>query len=630
MYLEMDLTGQNELYAIDNHVFLIVANNMKLSLKGTVHVDSIKVTLMGTINQNMPKDIDWTVQEDDMDYEAMGAARLRDPDFTGKLCKSITIVKPYVADYKLSLKYQRLYPVHGKLAFFNEEPLEFDPSMLAWMLRSLDYLMNIIGPVKDVQGPNYQNPWGLEPDPYLKRPENFIQDEIHQVNVPNGVTFIHPIGGSFHKDTLTIIDLNTGNTLHSDVDYKAYGMHPHKTRLSSHTGGVYEFILFLKPYVGNVRINYHAYGGSVTISDHRILLENLNNIMTFIGQSQFVTYENLKDAPIMAKVYSLYQQLQTEVKQMRSLLSGRPSGADSSHGSVMKKRIMANDTNLHWWNIATLYKVEGSPDIVTADVLKIRVRTNYTVFMFDAIVAFNQNAPDKKLDVTVLSPVYPKGYVPYQDYTGLNNIIRPQFRCIWNVNTVEGSGITLQMGMPLKTVSEEILVVENWSGPESCWMLEPSPVDGQYGQDNVIKLPAGNHYWDTNNPDSRFESTLLPFDDGHIVWAGSAQLNAATGMQYLKLNHLLEKEIDITKIKRISLDLSEHPEGQYRVYISFVPGSEKLMGSTSILYNGKVAYLNGTLRRAVTGDLSLEVTADITAGPASNPLFLRHVHVYTN
>lgn len=629
MFLTPDLTGQNELYKVSNHRKTIITNEQVVPFGRTVHVDSISVTLLGTINQQLVRDVDWVVTE--LNHDVMGSMRTREPSFTKDLCDSITIIKPYDgADYEINLVYQSLYPIRSKVFSLTNEVVEFTPDVLAEMYKIINYLMDLVRPIPDVNTPNANGPWGLEQDPHLERPENFIKAEQHHINVPGGKFFVHPKGGSFHKSALKIKDLNTGNSMKEGVDYKVYGYHPHKTGLTSDPGGVHEFILFLKPYVGIVEIDYHAFGGDVTINDHRIIVETMNNIMQFINQSQFVTFENLKGAPILTELYSYIKKLETEVKSMRSLLSGRPSAADASHGQVMKKRIMANDTALHWWNIASLYKVDGSDDVVTADVLKIRVRTMHTVFMFDAIIAFNLNAPDKKMEVSVLSPVYPKGYIPYEDYDGLNNIIRPQFRCIWNDNTVEGSGIMLQLGMPLKTVAEDVLVVENWSGMESCWKLVPSPVDGQYGDDAVVELPASNHIWDMDNPDSNLESMLVPFEDGHIVWAGSIPLNSTTGAEYLTLNHLLEDEVDIRRIRRMSLDLSEDTTNKYRVVVEFVPGSDKLIGSTQFWYNGRSASVVGIILRNEHDKIVIKVDADITAGSASNPLYLRHVIIHTN
>ena len=221
---------------------------------------------------------------------------------------------------------------------------------------------------------------------------------------------------------------------------------------------------------------------------------------------------------------------------------GRPSYGDVSSGGTLKKRIAANDTDLHWYTIASLYQVDGSSEVFISDIMKLRIRTLNTKFSFDAIVNVNLLHPTNKLNVSCLSATYPKGYIPFEDYTELENIIRPQFRIIWNQNTVQGSGIHLQIGLRLKGFAEETIAVEDWSGSQSCWKLIPTPVNAVLPEDTIVTLPNTDHVWDVLNPDSRQESYLVPFPDGHIIWAGSEALNRPdSGWKSFNLVHLLEK-----------------------------------------------------------------------------------------
>lgn len=314
----------------------------------------------------------------------------------------------------------------------------------------------------------------------------------------------------------------------------------------------------------------------------------------------------------------------------RLATTGRPTYGDVSHGGCLRKRIASNDTEHHWWTIASLYKVEGSNDVFVADTMKLRIQSFYTKFSFDAIVNVNLLHPTDKLDVKILSATYPKGYIPFEDYTELQNIIRPQFRIIWNDNTVQNSGAFLQIGLRLKNVAEETLAIEDWSGPESAWKLIASPDEAVFPEDGILTLPNDTHVWDTSNPDSRSISYLAPFPDGHLIWAGSEALNRpSAGWKNLNLMHILENEIDISKIKRIRCDLEEQGTNKFPVTMDLIPGSNDLIGNTSFTYNGKPAYITGRIyRNPSTGVIEVSVNAEIVAGLTSNQLNLRQVLIF--
>lgn len=629
MYLTPDLTGVNELYKVTNDIRMVVAAEQKINFPFTVFADSITVTLLGTINTTLLKGADWTVTSSDLDYEAMGAMKLKSSEFSATLVKSITIIKPYVADYKINLGYQQLYPVHSKIALYpDQQVLQFTPDLLRYMLELLQRHENLLAPVKDVHSAVNQNPILLELDTHKQRPENFISEEVHQVNVPSGIHTIHPIGGAYFKDSLVVINANNDNTLIENDDYVVYGLDHHKTAQTSNTSGVYKYVLFLKPFVGSVKISYHAFGGDPTIEDIRALDETDNNILQYLADAQLLTAETVSGAPALV----LIRQKLTELEaSMRSLAStGRPSYGDVTHGGCLTKRIAAIDTDLHWWTIAALYQVDGSSEVFLSDTMKIRIQTLQTKFAFDAIVNVNLLHPTNKMDVKCLSATYPKGYIPFTDYTEMENIIRPQFRIIWNENVTQGSGILLQIGLRLKTVAEETIAVEDWSGAQSCWRLINSPTEAILPEDTILTLPNTDHVWDLLNPDSRQVTQLIPFPDGHIVWAGSEALNRPdSGWKNFELVHNLEKEIDYTKINRIRVDLEEQGSSKFPVSIEVIPGLDELVGSTSFNYNGKPAYINAIVsRNPVTEEIKISVNAEIVAGPTSNALNLRQVLIF--
>lgn len=631
MYLTPDLTGENELYKVDNDQRMIITTDQVVSFNDPIFADSLQVVALGTVNRVLVKGADWNYRNEDLAIEAMSSMKLVDIDFNETLIKSIVILKPYVgAEYRINCSYQRLYPVYSKRALYpGLEPLTVTPDLIRHMLEMLQRHDYLLAPIKDVHTVTDKNCLLLEADPNKERPENFILAERHLINVPDNVAVIHPIGGPFYKDSLKVKHTESGMILTENQHYKVFGVDYNKTEMSTNPSGVYRFVLFTGSFVGTVEIDYHAYGGDPTLEDIRALDETNNNLIQYIIDSQLLTPETVSTAPSIILIRNKLEELEETMRRLAT--SGRPTYGDVSSGGCLKKRIAANDTEHHWWTIGSLYKVDGSNDVFVADTMKLRIQTFYTKFAFDLVVNFNMLNTSRAMNLSVVSANYPKGYDPFVDYSELGNIIRPQFRIIWNDNTVNQSGALLQIGMRLKTVAEETIAVEDWSGPESAWKLIPSPDEAVLPEDSILTLPNPNHVWDTLNPDSRVASQLVPFEDGHIVWAGTESLNRpSSGWKNIQLAHFLEKEVDIRKIRRMRLDLEEVGAARFPVVLNFISGSSDLNASASFTYNGKPAYVTARIYlNPVSKDIEISLSAEIVAGLASTQLDLRHVIIYT-
>ena len=631
--LTPDLTGKNLNCRVENDQRMVIVQDQIIEFHDSVFADSIEMVLIGTVTKPLVKDLDWAILDSDIDYEAMAAMRLREPTFSSVLVKSVTMIKTYVADYKIALVYQKLYPLPSSLALQNApEKVEFTPEAWLDLLETVKRHDLLLAPISDVHGETFiKNPKLLEPDPNQEREANKIIDEVYSLNVPNKVAVIHPINGAFFKDSLSIkrTDLDVGNELVYGEDYIVYGYDSYKTANTLNTSGVYKFISFLKPFVCDVSISYHAYGGDPTLYDIKAHDESINNIVEYILNAQLLTAETVQNAPVIINMINKLSALEEEMRRLAN--QGRPTYGDATNGTTLLKKISSVDTNFHWWTIAELYKVSGSDEVFISGTLRINVQTLLTKFAFTAYVTVNLDNPIDQLKVTVPSSLTPLGYIPYNDYSELDQIIRPQFRIIWNQNAVQNSGIYLQIGMALKTTATETIAVEDVSGLESCWKIIPSPEEAVLPEDDMLTLPSQNHIWSTENPDSRQESYLIPLRDGNIIWAGTEALNRpTTGIKHLELVHFLENEVDISRVRQIRFDLEEVGANKFPIYINVNPGTEDLMGSTSFSYNGKAAYLIGRLRRnPVSEEIELIVDADITAGLASTQLNLRHVIIYT-
>ncbi len=447
-YPRPDLTGSLPECKVDNWITVPILTGQKIEFDDTVFSESIVVTLLGTTNKILRKGVDWTIDNDDIDYAAIGSIKAFDKNFNKELVKSITFNRPVVADFNINVAHQRLYPLYSKRALFHGTPIDVTPDTIGELYEIIDYVWRQTSPVKDIHTlPDESNPRLLEEDPHMERKENMIRDEKHAVDTSNSKNYLHPTAGSFFKHTMKIKHLESNTILNEGIDYIIIGMNAHKTRLSSITSGVFDFVLFLIPITGNVSIEYHAFGGNVTLYDMVKVEEAVNNIIAFINDSSFLTPNTIGNTPVLKALIDKVTTLEDDVRRLTN--SGRPSYGDVSNGRTLLKKLESIDNKLHWWTIAELYKVDGSSDIKIADRAHFRFRTLYSNLMFDAIFAINLSNVENSFMIDSPSNLFPQLYIPFENYDNIEKIIMPQFRVIWNEDTRQTSGILLQIGLEL-------------------------------------------------------------------------------------------------------------------------------------------------------------------------------------
>lgn len=631
----IDLTGQDPLHKVINDIYRIFAPNQKIFFNTPVYADSIVIKRIGSIpNQIYTVNVDYKIQPDDIDTPTLSRVKVYDPDFNKILVRSVTITHQYIGEeYLISVDYQRLYPNQIKTAVYNSETLEWTPPLALAVLEELDRLRLMVSRVKDTSSLESDTVKYLEIDVTGTSPYNLIEDEEHYINTNQGKNYIHPIYGSFYADTLAVYNKNTNIRMTEGVDYKIVGISVSKTKNTVSSSAVYDFILFIRDFVGDVRITYQAYGGEPTLANYKDLHQQILNITNYINEAKFITETTLKNTTVVNALTDRISRLEDD---MRRLLTGRPSYGDRTSGISRLYKLTASDSKLHWWNIATLYQVDGSTDIVTADRMHFRFTTLHSGIMADVYVSFNANSPKfSKLSVTVLSENYRRGYVPFTSFDDVDTITRPQFRVIWNNDTTRLSGCILQMGLELKNVVTETIAIEDFSGAECCWKLVDESDTAFTPQDDVVPLPAKNpagepyFIWSTSNPTSDQESTLIPFRDGHLIWAGVKTLNRPGGWNHFTLNHFLDSTVDYRRIRQMRLELKERNSYSFPIMIDFVPGSDTLTGTiTTNYYNEPMHVVVNLYREPEFDDIVLEMNTYVVEQGAI-PLDLTAVVIYT-
>ena len=632
--LTMDLTGTLANYSESNRVFRIFKYNQLVDFETTVFTNSIHVFMIsGGVTTELTYGIDYTVPKEFINScdNDISAAKLMDPSFNADLCRGIKMLRgvTYGTTYTIAINYQRLYPNQLRTAYFHNEPLNLTPELMLDVVTSIERLKLLSNNVADVTSVSSAQSVLLELDESKTNMNNYIVEEEHLLNVSGGRFIIQPKGGSFYYDSVTVYHPASNEALTLGTDYFIVGMDEAKTKATSYKAPVYNFIMVVKPISDTVKVSYHAFGGDPTIDNYRELLKNINNITEYLNDAKTVTEDNLGSTELMT---SLFERIETLESEMRRL-QGVPSYGDITAGKCTLFKLYTPTPGLHWYTIASLYNINGVGTVpCTADTFTFRLQTNISHIQFTASVSFdmNNNVNDR-VNVNVINENYPRGYVPFTDYSNIASIIQPQIRVVWNESDTV-TGAYLQLGFELKGMLEETVSIEDLSGHESCWKLVDEITTVTVPQDSDFILPDNSSVWSSLLPSSKKEDMLVPFNKGHLAWCGTQPLNRpAEGWQYFEISDdlLIDHNTNIRKFTGLRLDIAEVGGYQYPVDIKFNSGTEVLKGHATFTHQNEVAYVNAEVYRE-NSKIVIRLNYEITAGITSNELDLKDIVVLLN
>lgn len=547
MTTQYDLTGTDPDYLVTDQRYVVYKETQVIPLPGPAYPDTISVSQVnGSVVVPLTKGVDWSIRDSDYSSVATSKAKLTDPTFDTELVTSVTMNKLPSPQYTISIEYQQL-EVNRIVANLNSETdLSFTPDLLMDILQNISYLRNIYSPTADTSSDSFSSVSLLPEDITGALTSNLITDELHTVDVPNNKQIIRPVQGSFFKDSVVVTVVSSGVDLIEGTDYTVGGMDISRTKSSTSSSGVYRHIYLLASVVGDVKITYQAYGGETTIEDFEQLQENLEYIYTYLNSAQFVTTETLGQADI---IDTLIRRITQVEERMRILTTtGSPSYGDKTNGIARLYKFTVGDTNKHWFNLSSLYTVAGSSDIITQDRVHYRIRTVESKMMFDVYISANLYDPVNPFSIDVSSDLSYTGYSPFMKYDDLDNRVYPEFRVIWTDDADVRSGAYLQIGLALKNVVTETVVVEDLSGNECCWILEPLSEISLENKDDMVLMPDGISVWSKLTSISKKVSAIAPLDKGYLGWAGS--MTTADLEETTTLNHIFDsRDIDIEQIK---------------------------------------------------------------------------------
>ena len=644
-FLNMDLTGSNETYRDSNVIFKIVKYGQIVHFGTPVFADSLVVQLVssGTNRHMLTENQDYIIPEDAISScdNDLSDACIREPSFDKQLINGIQMIRAVAepanedddTSYLIAVTYQRLYPREIGVNYYeNDAPLKFTPEVLREMLSKIATHDVLLNRVTDVTSSTIKSNILLEVDTTGTNPNNKITNERHLVNVSTKQFVIHPHAGLFYGASLKITHPSTGTTLERDRDYILLGMDAAATKATSSTDTVWNFIAITSSVYDEIVIEYQAFGGSPTLTNYKTILDSVLSITAYLNNAKNVTADTMANTPVISSLCNRIGNLEAE---MRRLL-GTPTYGDSTSGKSILMSIASEQAGLHWYTIASLYKVQtvtGPSPVASADTFVFRLQSSQTHFQFTCSVCVDlTNQHGDVLNCSVQSENYPRGYISFNDYTRVESIIRPQLRVVWN-NSNSTSGAYLQLGIDLKTVNKEVMTITDCSGQESAWKLVDEIDAITTPSDTDFVLPDEVSSWSDLSAISKQESMLIPFHKGHLLWCGNITMNRPLGgwkSTILSDELLIKEDIDITRIRKLRLNIQEDRGNQFAIDIPFSPDTNALKGHSSFTHQEQPAYINVEIYRDRQNDskLTVDINYQIVAGESSTIISIKDMVIF--
>lgn len=546
-----DLSGSNPIYKVDADPVAITGDGQKITFDTPVFASSLVITYNDGSNTPLTKDVDWEIKADDIDQTTIARILVSHPTFNEVLLKSVTFKVKFSTPTPVTMTYQQLYHVEYKNATFNGQLIELTPALISETLQRVAALEQKTQGLVDVASVTNTAPKLFPIDIHKTIPTNEVAEEVHTVNVFQKQHMIFPLAGSFFRDSVTIVDSNDV-PLVEGADYLVKFFNKAKSLPSNNTSGVYDAIMITKGYAGALKVTYHAYGGQPTFDDLTKLNATVQSIVDYLGESSFVTEVGLPFTNVMNAYDGRVAALEEAVRILAQ--TGNPQYGDSTNGTTAVHRLKTTDVKLHWFTIASMYKVGTAPDIFTKDRMSFRMMLNNAGIQADVIVSADITSPHNTFSVSTTNVLQDTGADVVYGAGRLDTVVMPQFRIIWSDDVASLSGVLLQIGIQCPSL-DETLVIEDRSGLESTWKLKVSQAGFITPEDNTILLPDGATYWDGNQSTAKSTVRMMPNTTGYVAYAGATPLS--TFLTETAVTHRLPIGFNIADIKSVTLE-SKH------------------------------------------------------------------------
>jgi len=625
---EYDLVGDDPAYLIQDYRFAIFKNNQTVPLGGIAHAHTISVNLITGINSTpLHENIDWHITDNNQSVEGMSAALQASPEFSNNLVDGISMIKGISGGgYTISVSYQKLNRNFIPPDSDPMDSLSFTPALLKEILRDIQSIKTTHTNMRNVTAQTLAQMVNRPIDITGVATKNSIVNEAHLIDVPNNVQVIRPAHGAFYATPLTITVVASGTELVAETDYVVSGFDVSRTTASVSAIGVYNCIVIKTSVVGAVSINYQSYGGEVTAVDVNMIRNALLDVTGYLTNTDFVTNSSLGGT---TTIQQLLRRLEKQEAEMRRLaITGSPSYGDKTFGMCFKHKFETGDTDLHFYTIASLYMVDGSNDVITADRAHFRIQGVHTGKMFDVMVAANIEDPNNPFALDVISDLSVRGYLPYVDYAELNNRVLPHFRIIWNDVVGVRSGIHLQIGLALHDVTIETMAVEDLSGSESCWIMIPEQPTAFAPADDIVTLPDESSIWSASVATSKQVHRVCPMKEGFLIWAGALPLTECS-IDASPPSIATTKNVLLKDVTRVEFDIFDRKTGSHTRTVSNVFSGNDVITDDVMFCAEDLCSLRYELSIGLDLEVVIKLVSFLQPSSSTNERFdLNHITVF--
>ncbi|MCP4394398.1 MAG: hypothetical protein GY804_09075 [Alphaproteobacteria bacterium] len=632
MSMLIDPTGVNPDFFVPDKRFGVHKNRQEIDLKGSYYKDSFILYLIeGTSKELLIEDLDYTITANDYDDQSTGEAIAYSPTFDKTLIKSVTILRNSQARYIISWAGQVLFKYVADSAI-----LETDDQIRS-LLRQYDH------DIKGLQEVIYGNSGAgipektpikiLEEDIHGTNPDNMMTNELRKIDTSmDGSCLVYPEAGCFFENTMSVINGETGLPLQKGIDYDLIKDQLELCMRSNNPSPIKTYVFFKGTLVGSILLTYHAVGGKPTIQSMIDSSRSNDAVIEYLKANLFITNETIDDAPPFSAVNTKLEDLQRVMRRL--LIEKSATYGDITDGQSIVLKMIAPDNELHWYSIATLYQVDGSQTITEYDMFNIRCETAESKLMFEAdIVASLYNQDGNKFRVNTRNNLLPMNYIPFDDYTSIDNKIIPMFRIVWAAMAdATKTGIVLQIGFRFKEFLTDRLCIESYSGRESCWKFVAQSAEAIGPEDDLIPLPGGGTWHSTHQgtPDHECNQAVavLPDLKGYLAFGGTQPASAMSN--WTSLNNFIPEYVDVSLVKYAQVDIHDTDEDTITTSTIFFPddvvvklGSSHIVGDTT----GRTISLKLDNRLSVTERINCKI--DIAeVDETANRYIIRQVRLF--
>jgi hypothetical protein len=499
-YTDPDKTGTAAECKITNDVFKLYRSDQIIQFAMPVYYDSIIIEHLGTTDA-LTKDTDYIVNEEAS--TEMAQIMASDTTWNSVLVNSIKILNTNNDTGNFQLSYQQLFPDAVSYNYYKGSNIELTPDVILSMMNNISNLQNAWS-VAYVAAANFTAASSTtkiaEVDLDDTNANNVITDEAHTINTTSGIVLISPSYGSFYDSNLTVKVKDTGVVLNKGTDYSLQGFNALKTKASTATAGVYDYIKISATIVGDVLITYHAFGGLPALSNFKELSSRVGAMETFLSGNALLTTNGLaKNATIL----DLTNRLIAQEDKVRLLTDGANYG-DVTTNTTSLIKVTAVDNNVNWWTIASLYKVSGATTLIYTDTF------NFHMQLMNSNVQLSGNI---LVDLTKTDVLDQLKIAILNNSSELDKY-KIQFRVVYNQTAGSYSGAYLQVGIALQDYLQETIAIEDLSGKESCFVMTPTNQSALSPQNDSILLPDGTSTWSSTNTSSLVIAAPAIMSDG--------------------------------------------------------------------------------------------------------------------